>query len=117
MLMASGATVEIFFFNDTATTEIYTLSLHDALPILGNTLGFTKVADSNCSTHCTANLNEICGGPWLNNIYTIESTPTPTTSSAFNFTLFNNNTHQPVAGYNPIAPGATINLAQVGSHL
>src|SRR2546422_8501978 len=25
----------IFFFNDTATTEIYTLSLHDALPICG----------------------------------------------------------------------------------
>src|SRR3712207_9017071 len=28
----------IFFFNDTATTEIYTLSLHDALPISGNTV-------------------------------------------------------------------------------
>src|SRR3989475_13186796 len=26
-------TALIFFFNDTATTEIYTLSLHDALPI------------------------------------------------------------------------------------
>src|SRR5260370_14754618 len=26
--------VHFFFFNDTATTEIYTLSLHDALPIL-----------------------------------------------------------------------------------
>src|SRR2546422_9047465 len=26
-------TIPIFFFNDTATTEIYTLSLHDALPI------------------------------------------------------------------------------------
>ena len=26
---------EVFFFNDTATTEIYTLSLHDALPISG----------------------------------------------------------------------------------
>src|SRR5437588_7730585 len=26
----------IFFFNDTATTEIYTLSLHDALPILAH---------------------------------------------------------------------------------
>src|SRR5256885_7968019 len=26
-------TVPFFFFNDTATTEIYTLSLHDALPI------------------------------------------------------------------------------------
>src|SRR5687768_18279699 len=26
----------LFFFNDTATTEIYTLSLHDALPIYRN---------------------------------------------------------------------------------
>ena len=26
----------VFFFNDTATTEIYTLSLHDALPIYVN---------------------------------------------------------------------------------
>src|SRR3712207_7236317 len=34
----------IFFFNDTATTEIYTLSLHDALPISGS-LG----ADANSS--------------------------------------------------------------------
>src|ERR1044072_5096007 len=29
-----------FFFNDTATTEIYTLSLHDALPISGAVLSF-----------------------------------------------------------------------------
>ena len=28
----------VFFFNDTATTEIYTLSLHDALPIYGHAL-------------------------------------------------------------------------------
>src|SRR5256885_3832734 len=28
----------VFFFNDTATTEIYTLSLHDALPISSLTL-------------------------------------------------------------------------------
>src|SRR3974377_2506710 len=28
-----GIFFTIFFFNDTATTEIYTLSLHDALPI------------------------------------------------------------------------------------
>ena len=27
----------MIFFNDTATTEIYTLSLHDALPIFGLT--------------------------------------------------------------------------------
>src|SRR5260370_13927262 len=33
--MHSGTTnpATLFFFNDTATTEIYTLSLHDALPI------------------------------------------------------------------------------------
>src|SRR3989442_4128175 len=30
----SPTTLFFFFFNDTATTEIYTLSLHDALPIL-----------------------------------------------------------------------------------
>src|SRR2546430_12722465 len=28
--------MSIFFFNDPATTEIYTLPLHDALPILAN---------------------------------------------------------------------------------
>src|SRR3989442_9690307 len=31
----------LFFFNDTATTEIYTLSLHDALPILQGGQGRT----------------------------------------------------------------------------
>src|SRR3712207_7958068 len=31
-----------FFFNDTATTEIYTLSLHDALPILAAYDAFTR---------------------------------------------------------------------------
>src|SRR2546430_6021610 len=30
--------LSFFFFNDTATTEIYTLSLHDALPISETTL-------------------------------------------------------------------------------
>src|SRR2546430_15027736 len=29
----SHTCISFFFFNDTATTEIYTLSLHDALPI------------------------------------------------------------------------------------
>src|SRR3712207_8004837 len=42
-----------FFFNDTATTEIYTLSLHDALPILiprvGRWLGCGAVP---CPMHC-----------------------------------------------------------------
>src|SRR2546430_9448432 len=33
MLFKIGKVIFFFFFNDTATTEIYTLSLHDALPI------------------------------------------------------------------------------------
>src|SRR2546425_11338131 len=40
----------IFFFNDTATTEIYTLSLHDALPI------------SKCSTLSTQIAQELRAG-------------------------------------------------------
>src|SRR5207248_10231728 len=34
-----------FFFNDTATTEIYTLSLHDALPILAGVSGIERRAE------------------------------------------------------------------------
>src|SRR3989442_4669466 len=35
--------VPIFFFNDTATTEIYTLSLHDALPIWRHPAGTPRI--------------------------------------------------------------------------
>src|SRR6185312_9498783 len=35
-LVPSICLYHFFFFNDTATTEIYTLSLHDALPIFGH---------------------------------------------------------------------------------
>src|SRR5450432_533192 len=35
--MAMPIAIGLFFFNDTATTEIYTLSLHDALPISART--------------------------------------------------------------------------------
>src|SRR6185312_10096881 len=37
-------TIVIFFFNDTATTEIYTLSLHDALPISSSTSATVRPA-------------------------------------------------------------------------
>src|ERR1035437_11018875 len=33
LMISCRSVVFFFFFNDTATTEIYTLSLHDALPI------------------------------------------------------------------------------------
>src|SRR3712207_9576908 len=41
----------LFFFNDTATTEIYTLSLHDALPIWSReALTSSSRAASRCTT-------------------------------------------------------------------
>src|SRR3712207_7242861 len=39
-----------FFFNDTATTEIYTLSLHDALPIYHLRLDHLPLLDANIET-------------------------------------------------------------------
>src|SRR5436189_6464746 len=43
-----------FFFNDTATTEIYTLSLHDALPISSPSLScWTCAAVCRCSPSVT----------------------------------------------------------------
>src|SRR3712207_8628789 len=36
MCSSSDYSLLFFFFNDTATTEIYTLSLHDALPIFAS---------------------------------------------------------------------------------
>src|SRR5260370_38555074 len=38
--------MSVFFFNDTATTEIYTLSLHDALPISPKATSSTLYFDS-----------------------------------------------------------------------
>src|SRR2546422_10587007 len=43
-----------FFFNDTATTEIYTLSLHDALPILWKPSSVLITARSSQSDWRTA---------------------------------------------------------------
>src|SRR3712207_8568348 len=52
-----------FFFNDTATTEIYTLSLHDALPIstsarVGGEAGRAMVRDT-CPPPCARRLNAV----------------------------------------------------------
>src|ERR1039457_7714728 len=44
-------TVCFFFFNDTATTEIYTLSLHDALPISPIKIIHKGNLHGDCCTH------------------------------------------------------------------
>src|SRR3712207_7666459 len=43
-----------FFFDDTATTEIYPLSLHDALPISGRRLASTRVPGGRSERHASA---------------------------------------------------------------
>src|SRR5207302_9220676 len=42
-------TSSFFFFNDTATTEIYTLSLHDALPISSSASAIWMPRSNTCS--------------------------------------------------------------------
>ena len=46
----------VFFFNDTATTEIYTLSLHDALPISG---GASNRAEFENNAACLVRREEL----------------------------------------------------------
>src|SRR5688572_32760387 len=44
----------LFFFNDTATTEIYTLSLHDALPICPDSTRGSAGDDAGCRLQRTS---------------------------------------------------------------
>src|SRR5260221_4044919 len=55
LLCATCYCSSFFFFNDTATTEIYTLSLHDALPIFTRMLANVEaVPDALTSIRATA---------------------------------------------------------------
>src|SRR5438270_13405115 len=48
----SSASLFLFFFNDTATPEIYTLSLHDALPICRPLAGMCTSRDGSACCSC-----------------------------------------------------------------
>ena len=47
VVVGGGGGGVCFFFNDTATTEIYTLSLHDALPICRKKAPFFQATQFN----------------------------------------------------------------------
>src|SRR3712207_9145527 len=51
----------VFFFNDTATTEIYTLSLHDALPICQGQAGGEPGAQHAADGGQPSDLAELVG--------------------------------------------------------
>src|SRR3989449_5569207 len=64
----------LFFFNDTATTEIYTLSLHDALPILdvANASiydGASSVAEAVLMAHAATERTEVVVSHGVNPLY------------------------------------------------
>src|SRR3712207_8716476 len=50
--MRTSYKIVVFFFNDTATTEIYTLSLHDALPIFNSGLRASLLEWSDARPPC-----------------------------------------------------------------
>src|SRR3712207_8131483 len=56
-----------FFFNDTATTEIYTLSLHDALPISSRcaTPSMRTKAAATCRDSSPTLMSVVMGSPRL----------------------------------------------------
>src|SRR5206468_12747655 len=59
-----------FFFNDPATTEIYTLSLHDALPISRRCRAVSPCSPGRAarrgrrSSCCAASCSPACSGRW-----------------------------------------------------
>ena len=62
-----------FFFNDTATTEIYTLSLHDALPI-SDVIHFESIGELNS----VSGSQKITSNPVITNIFDINVCPSTT---------------------------------------
>src|SRR5260370_17640439 len=63
--------VSFFFFNDTATTEIYTLSLHDALPILKIARELAQASGSRHGAHKLYILDEPTTGLHLDDVRTL----------------------------------------------
>src|SRR3712207_8542020 len=49
----------MFFFNDTATTEIYTLSLHDALPISSGSSGRIGTISAGGAEYLATHINQL----------------------------------------------------------
>src|SRR3712207_9340144 len=62
MVFRDDAATTVFFFNDTATTEIYTLSLHDALPILRGGTALRKPAQDH-GEHERDSCQSACASP------------------------------------------------------
>src|SRR3712207_7222042 len=66
---------DFFFFNDTATTEIYTLSLHDALPIFWARRGLVIPLFVDLAAHeVPGPITHVCQGQQFFNVRSEEHT-------------------------------------------
>src|SRR2546430_3783462 len=100
------ARAAFFFFNDTATTEIYTLSLHDALPICLNRTRARRPGVRRIRRAATASSSI--------------RIPIPTNSDRKSTRLNSSHSQISYAGFclkkNPSRPGIDPLLATLGSH-
>src|SRR5258708_24801648 len=78
-----------FFFNDTATTEIYTLSLHDALPIYRHAaLSALRVRDLCSATHSGVHGRATPGGVLLSGASDRKSTRLNSSHQIISYAVF-----------------------------
>src|SRR3712207_8599333 len=96
--------MDIFFFNDTATTEIYTLSLHDALPILGfeayaRTAGFPHYYGRTEYNEANPGNDDFDGhwGIWDEKFFQFYANNLSTFRQPFATALFSLSSHHPFA--------------------
>src|SRR5688572_32174039 len=57
MLATATLIAFLFFFTDTATTEIYTLSLHDALPIYSRPMAAERASLDRLAEECPGHMD------------------------------------------------------------
>jgi hypothetical protein len=82
-LLSTGATVESCINAARAQGLAYAGVQYGGQCFAGNTLGYAKVAETDCNMRCSANAGETCGGAWRNSIYAVSATTcTPTTCAA-----------------------------------
>jgi WSC domain len=68
-LLQSGATVEACITLAKQAGYKYAGVQYGIQCFAGDVLGYTKVDDSECNMPCQTDPSEICGGTWLNSIY------------------------------------------------
>lgn len=68
-LIQTGATVEACIAVAKAAGYAFAGVQYGTQCFAGDTIGYTQVVTSECNMPCQADTSEICGGDWLNSVY------------------------------------------------